>query len=75
LRVTGFDNRGDSGWSIDPTDWRSGGAFSGLAIDRIPPDCAVYLEAQVHPPSTAGSPYAYAHIRCGRKRASIVTTL
>ena len=54
-RIVGFDNRGDSGWSVLNTDWHPLGAYSALPVGRIPPDCAVYFEAKRHPPSTAAA--------------------
>lgn len=52
-RIVGFDNTGDPTWSVPNTDWTPLGAWSSLPIGTIPPDCAVYIERRLHPPSTA----------------------
>ncbi len=53
FRIVGQVNASDPSWVLHPTGWRVAGAYAGLLIGRIPPDCAARVEFAVQPPGTA----------------------
>lgn len=55
VRITAFDNSAEPTWSVNTTAWLPIGAFAGLLIGTIPPDCIVTCEYKSHPPSSAES--------------------
>lgn len=51
-KVSGYDNTGDSSWSIQNTDWMPYGAFASMLLNTtIPANCAVYVKVKLRPPS------------------------
>jgi hypothetical protein len=48
VRIVGYDNTGDSTWTIANTAWQPVGAYSALVVGDIPAGCAVYYEYAVH---------------------------
>lgn len=60
IRVVGVDNTAEPAWTLPVTEWLPWGAFAGLLLTRIPPDCGVKLEVKMHPPPWAASlPYRF----------------
>jgi hypothetical protein len=53
LRIVGQVNAADPSWVLQPTGWRVAGAYAGLLVGRIPPDCAAIVEIAMRPPGTA----------------------
>lgn len=58
MRVIGFNNAGDTSWSIATSDWMPLGGFAGFLLASIPDGCAVHVEVKLHPPRGA-SPMDY----------------
>lgn len=53
VRITGQINTGDPSFVLQATGWRVMGAYAGLLIGDLPPDCAAVIEVAMQPPGTA----------------------